>query len=246
MMKALIPTLALLALSLTDGAPTRSRYKFFGEGAWVVAYWQECDLDYFEDESTMYVAAYEEVSKVQADGKPETTKRPSFDAWYNRWYDCSGDSITHTNLLIEDTTPTSVDIKTNLKSGSVSSTVQALVVTQVCKIACDTYECLEDDSETCTNCWTVCPEEGSLSEPAEVTIKATFVGTGYASKSTNHFHDSFSQRKFTGTSVDAKISALTMTVNGKTIPMPIPPYANNYGYLSTTKEGYFEITRNVK
>jgi hypothetical protein len=245
MMKALIPSLALLILNLADGAPTKTKYVLKGYGASAYFNWQEEGCDYG---SYVGLSAEDNVSKVQSNGKPETTTREMVDMWYEHWYDCSSDSVTHTFLSIDDATPTSVDIKTNLKSASMSSTFRALVVTQDCGFACDTYECGDDGGETCTYCYPVCTEEGSVSKEAEVTVEATLVGTStwYTSTSryTSSTPDGFSDYKYSGRTVDATVSAISITVDDDALS--IPSNADKYANIFKVKEGLLTKYRDVK
>jgi hypothetical protein len=237
MMQALMPTLALLILNLAEGAPIK--YKFNGYGANAQIYWQEdgCDYGSFID-----LNAGESVSKVQANGKPETSKSPSVYTYYERWYDCSSDSATHTYLYMDyDASPsTSIAIK-KLESASVSSTFGAFIVTENCVIECGSYE---EDGETYTYCYPVCKQVSV--EKAEVTLQATFVGTGNAYTSTyrsnNRDPNGFSRYKYSGRSRDATLSVIAFAVDDTTIT--IPSDAEMYASIYTTNSGELSMYRN--
>jgi hypothetical protein len=237
MMQALIPALALLILNLAEGAPIK--YKFYGYGANAQISWQEEGCDYG---SYVYFDAGESVSKVQANGKPETSKYPSVYTYYERWYDCSDDRATHTYLYTDyDASPSaSVAIK-KLESASVSSTFGAFLVTESCGIECESFE---EDGETYTYCHPVC-EQVSV-ERAEVTLQATFVGTGNAYTSTyrssNRFPNGFSRSKYSGRTRDATVSVIAFTVDGT--PIAIPSDAEMYASIYTTTSGDLYIYRN--
>jgi hypothetical protein len=149
MMKTLIPTLALLILNLADGAPiTKSK------GA--LAYF-EWDEEGCENWSSMVDTT--SIMNLWA-AKVEKSRRPSISFYYSHW-ECNGDSATHTYVDSYDKkTSTTVVISNNLESGSVSSTFQAPISIDKYRIECDDCD----------------PEYSS--EETEVTLQATFVGTG--------------------------------------------------------------------
>jgi hypothetical protein len=242
MMQALIPAIALFILNLADGAPVK--YKFNGYGANAQFYWQENACDYG---SYVDLFAGESVSKVQANGKPETSTSPNVYTYFERWYDCSNDSATHTYLYSRDygaTPSASVAIvgKNKLESASVSSTFEAYIVTDVCVIDCGTYE---EGGETYTYCYPGNCTTLSF-DLVEVDLQAKFVGTGIAYKSSSHSNSrgpygSF-RSKYTGTSRDATVSAFSLTVDDT--PIPIPSNAEKYASIYTSTSGDFSVDRN--
>jgi hypothetical protein len=152
MMKALIPTLALLILNQANGAQNKK-----DNGALAGVEWVEEGCDDWSHKSTLYFWAASQV---------ETSNKPSITFSYSRWHDCSSDGAIQTYFDSYDKeTSTKVVIPKNLKGGSVLSTFQAPI--QIAK-----YRICGSDG-----CDTGNPEEIS-SEETKVTLRATFVGTG--------------------------------------------------------------------
>jgi hypothetical protein len=120
--------------------------------------------------------------------------------------------------------------KNKLGSASVSSTLEAYITKMSCvRNAYDEFDCDYQSYET-----------------VEVTLQATIVGTGNAYPSTSssqyHFPGGFYRSKSSGTSRDATVSAISLTV-GDT-PIQFPSNAEKYAYIYKYSNGDFSIYRN--
>jgi hypothetical protein len=212
-MKALIiiPILALLILNLADGAPAKTRNVYSEKGAYAGISWKEK-----EDcpECRMYFQECKTVSKVQEDGKPETSEG-SCVVFYDRFYDCSKNGVKHTSIpldIADDEAPPSatVAISNDLKSGSILSTYPAIIYKDYCGI-----ECVTNPGES-MHCWT--PDCKVITEKkTKLTFKAKLVGTGGI------------YPEALGTTRAATISIALTAKNGT--PMPIPSNAQISGYM---------------